>query len=538
MKNKIFIILIGLSSILFANDITDAKTSASNLGNMARGKIGSKSGISTNISNPLQTNTNLTSLNGSVSFSANITTCSSNNNNGVSLKFDSGANNVINITLKHDKNGDGSYDYTSVFNDINYVCGGGIKKSDGKYYKWIFNPNTRVISLNLDTKTNLDTCYCILNNCNYGGYSKNIADNITGDIIASVGTSSIDNYSLGINSYDDSNRIYYLYVKDSTACSNSSTLGNTYTNTNPKEYFSSQNDSALDYTDVMMKDKNNASSLYYITKNQNDVLINSSSGNNNIAYSNFKTCLITKKPITNSSSNITVEVNNNCSIYESNSSCSLNRESVCDYGGNNCIDTILNNSSTSYSVPIHCIDYNNEYQVCDNGSSIYKVSKISGANQSIYFSAKSYFYTTRTYDCGDTSSNFNSSKTNNVVSSVSKSGNQLNYTSFNGSSEAITLGDYQSCEVRYCSYKKNGNSTVEYSDGTTNNNTNDGTSTFNMGYKECNKLANGSYTCPLNSGETMVEACSCSLGMNGAGTTLGYISAIEEMVNDFTCSTN
>lgn len=539
MKKKIFLLLMSLG--LFASDITDAQSSGANLGNMAKGKLGSKSGISSNISSPLQSKTNLTTLDNSTSFTANIdATCGKSNNNGVYLKFSSSTDNVLSINLKHDKNGDGTYDYSSTFGNISHICGGGVKKKDGTYHKWDFNPTTKAISLiGGQTRLNLESCYCILNSCNYGGYSRDIADNVAGDIIAVVGASSVANYSLGIDRYDATNRIYYLYVKDNTSCTNNDNLGNDYTNTNPQNYYQTQNDSALEYTDVMARDKNNTSSLYYITKNQNDVLINSSSGNNNISYTDYKTCTILRNPYNNNTGTTAVSVNDNCSSYESNSSCSLNRESICDYGGKNCIDTVLNFSSTSYTVPVHCIDFDEDFQVCDNGSSIYKVSKASGAKQNIYYSAKAYFYTERIYDCGTNSANFNSAKTDNVIASTSKSGNLVNYNSLTGTSESITLGNYDSCQIKYCSVKNNNAvSTVEYSDGTTNKDTQDGVSTIGMNYKECTKLSTGSYTCPLSAGEVLVEDCSCSLGMNGVGTTLGYISAIEEIANDFTCSTN
>jgi hypothetical protein len=51
-------------------------------------------------------------------------------------------------------------------------------------------------------------------------------------------------------------------------------------------------------------------------------------------------------------------------------------------------------------------------------------------------------------------------------------------------------------------------------------------------------LANQSYTCPLESGETLLDNCSCNIGMGAAGLAIGYAKAVEDAVKDFTCSSN
>ena len=36
----------------------------------------------------------------------------------------------------------------------------------------------------------------------------------------------------------------------------------------------------------------------------------------------------------------------------------------------------------------------------------------------------------------------------------------------------------------------------------------------------------------------ILDDCSCNIGMNAAGLAIGYASAIEDAVKDFTCSSN
>lgn len=537
MLLRIFTFLVSFVLFSYGSDYSDSKTSGATAGATIKSKYGSKSGVNTNISAPMQSSGTLTTVDGSSSFSTNVNACASNND-GFKITFTNGTDGQINMNYYHDTDANGSYNYSKYYSGITHICGGGVKSSNGRYSQWVLNSTTKIISLeSLSSNVGLGSCYCILNSCNYGGYSQNIADNVVGDIISAVGSSSVNNYQLGINRYDSSSKTYYLSVKDNTTCQDGN-LGNDYTNVNPKTYYYSQSSNTIDVADVVAKDSTDTSSIYFNTKSINETTITSSNGTNNLGYSDYKSCTVKRVPYEDSNGNIKIEVVNSCSEYESNSSCSVNRERICDVDGNNCIDSILNNSNTSYSIPTHCVGFSDEYNVCDSGSKIYSVKISSGSSNDIYYSTKAYLFTSRTYDCGTGNATFDSASTDEVIKNTNVSGSTINYKNFNGTSSTINLDSYDSCQTRYCSYKKTANSTVEFSDGTTNSNTTDGTSTNELGYKECTSLATGNYSCPLSSGESLVEACSCSVGLNGTGTALGYISAIEDAVNDFTCSSN
>ena len=49
-----------------------------------------------------------------------------------------------------------------------------------------------------------------------------------------------------------------------------------------------------------------------------------------------------------------------------------------------------------------------------------------------------------------------------------------------------------------------------------------------MNVKVCIEEISGSYTCPLEAGESIVDQCSCDVPQTMSNKTLGELSAIEE----------
>lgn len=533
-KSIIFILLVALN--LFSDDKSLAKGSGSNLGQAAISKYGSKSKVNSNLAAPLQSGGQISTLDGSKTFGVSMNSCAENNE-GIKLIFQPQSGGVLNVQVNQDTNATGSYNYSTSFTGIDNICSGGFKANTGKFYKYTFDVNTMKVSLVQVTRSDIGGCFCITSACNFAGYSQNLADKITGDIIGIIGASGIANYQVGINRYDSASKTYYLYVKNNKTC-NAQNLGNNYTNINPTAYYSSQSIPPISVGDVAAKDGNKTDSLYYITSNVSTDTINSTSGgaNHNITTKNINNCTVKKVPYLDSSGEIKIETKSSCVNV---GSCVLDREEICDNSGRECINKILNRTATSLTIPVKCQAFNDEYQVCANGNNFTKVSN-KGAGSSVIESSsrESYFYSNRYYDCGSQTFSHNASKTNNTLDSVSKSGSVINYQDFNGGSQNINLGDFNNCEVRWCSYKKVENSTQVYTDGTSNVSTKDGTSTNELLYKQCSKLSTGSYTCPLESGEVLKESCSCNIGMTGASMAIGYAAAVEDAVKDFTCSSN
>ena len=532
---KLFVSFVFVLSLLSANDKINAKNSGTTAGQSAISKYGSKNKVNANMSAPLQGAGQMTSVDGKTAFNAKIESCAENNN-GIKLVFAPQSGGLLNVQINQDLNATGGYDYSTSFNGIEKICSGGYGLSNAKYYKYKFEPSTKKITSYEVVKSEMGGCFCISTACQYSGYSQNLADKITGDIIGVIGSSGIANYQVGINKYEEANKTYFLYVKNNSSCRDSN-LGNSYTNTNPTTYYNSQSIPPVDLADVALKDGNRSDSLYYATSNQNSTVINTLNGgaNHNITMKNIQICTIFKTPYTDINGNIKIEIKDNC---QANYSCPLDREEICDPFGKNCIDRILNRKLTSYNIPTQCQNYNENYQVCANGSNITSVPKV-GATANIYSSSgNGYFYTKRYYDCGTQTVSHDASKTNNTLDSVSKSGSKINYQDFNGQPQNIELGEFENCQIRYCRVKVGTKHTQVYTDGTSNVSTKDGVSTTDYEFKKCNQLANQSYTCPLESGETLLDSCSCNIGMGAAGLAIGYAKAVEDAVKDFTCSSN
>jgi hypothetical protein len=533
---KVVLISFLFCGALFSDDKSSAKASGSSAGQSAISKYGSKSKVNSNMSIPLQSTGQMTSIDGSKTFNAKIESCAENND-GIRLVFGPQSNGLLNVQINQDLNATGSYNYSIALSGVENICSGGFMSNSKKYYKYKFATDTKKLFLIESVKSDMAGCFCITNACGYGGYSQNIADKITGDIIGTIGSSGIANYQVGINRYDGANKTYYLYVKNNTTCKDSN-LGNDYTNTNPTSYYSSQNIPPLDLVDVALKDGNKSDSLYYITSNQNSTTINTLNGgaNHNITMKNIEHCTIIKTPYLDSDGKIKIEEKNSCT---NTSSCILDREEICDSSGRNCINKILNRVSTSLTIPLQCQAFNEEYQVCANGNAISTLSNKGNGTSNIYNQVgNSYFYSKRYYDCGTQTIPHDASKTNNTLDSVNKQGSILNYQDFDRKSQNINLGEFENCQIRYCRVKINTNHTQVYTDGTSNVSTKDGVSTIDYEFKRCNILASGSYVCPTESNETVLENCSCNLSMNAAGMAIGYASAVEDAIKDFTCSTN
>lgn len=532
-------ILIGLIFIIInlnANDKNNAKNSGSIAGQSAISKYGSKSKVNYNMSIPLQSTGQMTSIDGSNSFNAKIESCAENND-GIKFVFVPQSNGLLNMQISQDLNAAGSYNYSINLSNIENICSGGYSTKNGKYYKYKFDPITKKISYYEIVKSDIGGCFCITNACQYGAYSQNIADKITGDLIGIIGSSGVVNYQVGINRYEELSKTYFLYVKNNSSCKDSN-LGNDYTNTNPTNYYSSQTIPNLDIVDIANKDGNKSDSLYYTTSNQSSTVINTLNGgaNHNITMKNIQICTIIKIPYTDTDGITKIKIKDGCIT---NYSCLLDREEICDGSGRNCIDKILNRKLTTFNIPIKCQDFNGEYQICANGNNITKVYNIGGSSSNIYSSVgNSYFYIKRHYDCGTQTVQHDASKTNNTLDSVNKSDSVINYQDFDGKSQNIQLGDFENCQIRYCRVKTNTKHTQVYTDGTSNASTKDGVSTVEYEFKKCNQLANQSYICPLESGETLIDDCSCNIGMGAASMAIGYASAIEDAVKDFTCSSN
>lgn len=528
---KIIYFCVLITTFLFSSS-SDGRSA----GAMAVQKYGSKSGLSSSVA-PLQSGGNISTVDGSQSFSSSIGGCAENNE-AIKITFTSKSDNIIDININQDLEASGSRGYSYNIPNIKTICSGAVGLTDGKYYKVFFDKFTKKIDTKPSTRDNSGTCFCVLNSCNYGGYRRDIADKFVGDLIGVIGSSGIASYQVGINRYVEASREYFLYVKNDQSC-NEPNMGNSYTGTNPTAYYEAQVANPLELSTVIAKDGNKSDSLYYITGNLDNTVITSKNNNSvhDVKIKNEQVCVVQKNPKLDSNGKIVIDIDDGCMA---NYSCFLDREEICDRGGRNCIDRVLNRVQTSKQMPLQCITFNGEYQVCADGSNISAISNDgSNPNSTLYTSpGEAFFYSKRSYDCGSQTITHESGKTNSTFSSVNKSGSNINYVDFDGNAQVIPLGEFNNCNVKNCRVKINTKHTQVYTDGSSNVSTNDGVSTVEYQFKRCTILANGTDVCPKEANETILDDCSCNIGMNAAGLAIGYASAIEDAVKDFTCSSN
>lgn len=222
--------------------------------------------------------------------------------------------------------------------------------------------------------------------------------------------------------------------------------------------------------------------------------------------------------------------------------CRLEEEQVCDQKGQNCVYTVQNGLKTGITPQKHCYSYSSDVTtgiVCDNGSSI--SIQTNNVNKTLLSGSNAWFYVKRVYDCGNTTIAIDSSKMTRAANTAYKtdqSATTMSYTDHTG--KTITINNLPSgdeCLIPVCTVKRASKSADQFSDNTNRSQTTTGTSVTETVVKTCVKSGT-SMTCPTESGETMIESCSCSgnwTGFQQAVTTLGVVS---EATKDMICSQN
>lgn len=222
--------------------------------------------------------------------------------------------------------------------------------------------------------------------------------------------------------------------------------------------------------------------------------------------------------------------------------CRLEEEQVCDQNGQNCVYTVRNGSKSGITPQKHCYLYSSDITtgtVCDDGSSI--GIQTNNGNEILLSGGDAWFYTKRIYDCGNTDIAIDSSKMTRAAGTAYKtdeSATIMTYTDHTGNTVSINnLPSGDECPAPVCTIKRASKSVDQFSDNTNRSQTTAGTSVTETVVKTCTK-SGASMTCPTESGETMIEGCSCSgnwTGFQQAVTTLG---AVSEAAKDMICSQN
>lgn len=244
MKNKIFCLLV-ITNLFAANEGVQT-------GNNLRNHF---SNIQTNVSAPLTSDAEFKTVNGSESFSANLT-CNETIKPFLEIDYSGTSDILINVKVDTDLNG--TMDKTFAFSGVSGVATNGIIKcstnswSNCKYFLWNISNNN--LTLQETTLNNLGGPYCINSSC--GSLSANQKTNILdtiGGAISSMYQSSNSNYLI-TRTQNNGNKIVF-YGQNYNDCQN-------FTDEAPSQ---SQN---LDTTNVIASQSNDENSVYYVL-NQN-----------------------------------------------------------------------------------------------------------------------------------------------------------------------------------------------------------------------------------------------------------------------------
>lgn len=228
--------------------------------------------------------------------------------------------------------------------------------------------------------------------------------------------------------------------------------------------------------------------------------------------------------------------------------CKLQSETVCDFKGNNCVETVSNGLSNGVKVPKLCekiATSSDNYMVCSDNSTI------TATGSKNFFSATSgYFNVTKTYSCSskvagddyDYSAFLEQDKTIsgslNVTdkgdvsfSTIGRDGQQVNYNT------NVTMNNtkcVQACKVK----KPVAEETIIISDGSLSKSKDTVTSggvekpLETSYYKPCDKKED-KWECPLEFNESKVSECDCP---DDFVDTILQMKFITESSKDMKCS--
>lgn len=236
--NKILFTLPLLAYLLFAND-------GMQTGNNLRGHFNN---FQSNISNPMTSDTNFQTVDGSSNFKANLT-CSEQTKSFLEITYTGTSDITINVQV--DTNLDGVKNKSFSFSGVSGVGTNGIIKCDSntwnncKYYLWTLSNNN--LNLQLATRLDLGGGYCINNSC--------------GAIAASQKQNILDTIGGAISSMYQNSNSRYLITKTSNTGNKIEFYGQN--NEDCQNYQDSKPTGNMDTTSVIAEQSNDENSVYY-----------------------------------------------------------------------------------------------------------------------------------------------------------------------------------------------------------------------------------------------------------------------------------
>lgn len=226
--------------------------------------------------------------------------------------------------------------------------------------------------------------------------------------------------------------------------------------------------------------------------------------------------------------------------------CRLFSENICDSLGF-CVTTINNYIGTAKIPQTNCKQVNTDndnYIVCANGASITSRSISTNITTTVASGQDLWWRINRTYHCPQDKADYGlgdaliRAQTIERSASANEIGTTLNYDDYlSGSivSGSVNIHEhpaYNSCEMvcKVSRASKSSGANIAGHQGEENRNIDSVTEI----YKVC-ELVGGSWSCPVDAGENMVENCAC---LNEFENAISTLSAIKEASQDLICGEN
>jgi len=228
------------------------------------GKYGSAPAFQQNIAEPVTSgNTQMSTLDGSVSFDAQLTCPSSSK--FIEIYLTPLLTGDAQVTVSQDTNFDGVSDYTYVPPaDISGVCANGVISCNAgtwqncSYYQWTADSVSFVVSLQPVSMTSLGGCYCINQSCtanlsNYSSVLQDLGGGVAGAVQAVDSRFSISSASVSAN--------FISYYGQDTSCATGSLTSSTL-----QTYYSNQDSTGLTnaVNAEVLTQSQDATSAYYV----------------------------------------------------------------------------------------------------------------------------------------------------------------------------------------------------------------------------------------------------------------------------------
>ena len=246
-----------------------SESAAKTLSSSYSDRYGSSSGLKQNTVNPLMGKTNMTTLNGEVSFNAAIE-CP-NPAPFLQLVFQPTGTHDFYVLISQDTDGDGHYDYQIRTPLVSGVCNNGFISctqgtwSNCKYYAWVME-NSKLTWQEMSDDTYLGMCFCVNSSCDF-----NIINQSDFAQVASVFGQGLADYvaklyRFAISSVKEEFPVLTYYGQSADGCHVSSQSGETRNLSAYKDNPAGLEDTGESLANTETNDPNTA--YYYITHNQ------------------------------------------------------------------------------------------------------------------------------------------------------------------------------------------------------------------------------------------------------------------------------